>query len=45
VLIAVLLALGLMGAGLYSLDGRLPLKLNRAPVFVLALVLGLLGAA
>jgi len=41
VLIALMLALGLMGPGLYSLDGRLPFRLVRPLVFVAALVAAL----
>lgn len=43
VLIGLLLGLGLMGPGLYSLDGRLPFRLIRPAVFLPVLVLSLAG--
>jgi putative oxidoreductase len=43
VLVALLLAIGLMGPGLYSLDRHLPFTVRRPYVFLGALVLTLIG--
>jgi putative oxidoreductase len=45
VLIAILLAIGLMGPGLYSLDRRLPFALPRPATFIVALILTLAVSA
>jgi hypothetical protein len=46
VLLAILVAIGLMGPGLYSLDRRLPFALPRPATFIAALVLaGAVSAA
>jgi putative oxidoreductase len=45
VLIAILLAIGLMGPGLYSLDRRVPFALPRPWTFVIALVITLAVSA
>ncbi|HLG72394.1 MAG TPA: DoxX family protein [Chloroflexota bacterium] len=43
VLIILMVALALMGPGLYSLDGRLPFRLNRAAIALAAIVLAIAG--
>jgi putative oxidoreductase len=45
VLIAILVAVGLMGAGLYSLDSRLPLVPPRPATFLVALIVTLAASA
>jgi putative oxidoreductase len=45
VLIGLMLALGLMGPGLYALDGRLRFRLARPAVFAVALAATLAGVA